>query len=861
MSLRLFCPVKRRVLPQLVLGTNCLFFAFVSLGQTTNYIVDQFDTDTTGLYVNQHWGTAVPTITWDDTTNATTTLGPNNAGSGSSNWVIPWTTTNDQIEVTRAFNNGGVLNLSNFSSVNFDIMFATNSATDGAGSYGAVEVDCVPQSIGWPSTSLAIYTSAVAKGNGWIHVSLPISAASNTNLSAVTGLGIKMQQYRTGPNLTGTTTFWIDNIIFSGFTTPTVTGPPQIIQLNSAQLWQRLDFQITNVPSVSNPFDPDSIRLDAAFTLPSGKTAVVPAFWYQGYQRTLSGNNEYDTVTGQPQWWLRFTPPEVGACSLSLAIQTNGQPFATIVTNFTVVSNSPPSRFGYVGIAPGNRYFQTGDGQALPLNGEDVAWPSSRGTYDYDDWFGSMQSAGENFARIWMSPWSFGIEDAPGTLNNYALDPAWQLDYVLQLAEQKGIYLQLTLDYHGMFATQPDYWGGNNYWPQNPYNITNGGPCIIPNAFFTNSTAKVIYQKRLRYLVGRYGYSQKLLAWEFFNEIDNDYSSVNGLPASESLNPLDVAAWHALMGNWLHTNDPFGHLTTTSLTYANQHPEIWTRPQISYSSEHSYNESSPATSLASDSQYFLTNYGKPIMIGEFGTSWQGWEYNNNDPYLRGFREGIWGGALGGSVGTSMSWSWQNLDSENDYFVYSSLGTILNHAGWGTGLWTNIVFQGGQQSPKAIGLSGPHQSLIYLVAADAAWPTGATNVSLPLQQGQAVTLTNWPAGSYYAKWYDPATGSLVGNSQATASNGSLTFPLPNFSVDLAGIVYPPPTLTAPAVNQNSNFQFQLDSEVGGVYDIESSTDLVNWVAFLTVTNTQGTLVVTGSVPITNSSMFFQAEQNQ
>ena len=38
------------------------------------------------------------------------------------------------------------------------------------------------------------------------------------------------------------------------------------------------------------------------------------------------------------------------------------------------------------------------------------------------------------------------------------------------------------------------------------------------------------------------------------------------------------------------------------------------------------------------------------MIGEFGTDWHGWNYNNSDPYLRGYREGIWSGALGGSSG-------------------------------------------------------------------------------------------------------------------------------------------------------------------------------------------------------------------
>ena len=87
-----------------------------------------------------------------------------------------------------------------------------------------------------------------------------------------------------------------------------------------------------------------------------------------------------------------------------------------------------------------------------------------------------MQSAGENYARIWMCPWEFGIEATANSRTNYRLRPAWQLDYVLQLAEQRGIYLLLCLDYHGMFATQPDSWGGNNYWPQNPYNVDQRRP-------------------------------------------------------------------------------------------------------------------------------------------------------------------------------------------------------------------------------------------------------------------------------------------------------------------------------------------------------------------------------------------------
>ena len=151
---------------------------------------------------------------------------------------------------------------------------------------------------------------------------------------------------------------------------------PQIIQLLPAQAWQRLEFTITNVPAVSNPFDPDVIRVDATFTLPSSKTVTVPAFWYQAYQRSLSGGYESDVPTGPPGWHVRFTPPETGSYTVALTILTNGQPSGSPVnTNFIVSAGPVPARFGYVGIAPGAQYFQTGDGQALRLIGENVCWP------------------------------------------------------------------------------------------------------------------------------------------------------------------------------------------------------------------------------------------------------------------------------------------------------------------------------------------------------------------------------------------------------------------------------------------------------------------------------------------------------
>lgn len=789
---------------------------------------------------------------------------------------------------------------------------------------------------------------------------------------------------------------------------------PQIVQLNAAQLWERIEFRMAGVPAASNPFDPDIISVDAAFTLPSGRTMNVPAFWFQDYQRGLSGGYEYLTPVASPEWRLRFTPPEAGAYLVALTIRTNGQLYGSpAVTNFSVPAGVPPTGCGYVRVAANKQYFETGAGQALRLIGENVSWYLGPGTYNYDEWFGALQAAKENFARVHAVPWAFGIETDPSSLTQYRLDRAWQFDYVLQLAEQEGLYLMLCIEFHLMLQPVPDYWGNDNYWQSNPYNITNGGPCINQNAFFTNATAQATFQKRLRYLIARYGYSPRLLAWQFWSEIDNEYTW---------LNPADVAAWHGLMGNWMHTNDPFGHLVTTSLTGGSDRPEIWTVPQLDFACYHCYSEPFPAARLNALAQSFHQRYGKPVIIDEFGTSWASWN-RTNDPYLRGFRQGLWGGALGGSVGAAISFWWEDIHSENDYPDFTALGTILNRTGWGQGGWTNIAFQtsgsppaavgdlvpGGQPfsitlvpggvwgatppgrlavpiaqaaayagntlnsfvqgswqpglrvpfalnawftnsarvvihlnsvsvsaamavrvdgtqlystnlanldglnevnneynldipvnlpagkhlieitntasgwfyldwvrleqvlpaayslnwapSPDAIGLRGLRESLLYVIAPWVSFSGSSTNSVLPLQQGQMVILTNWPAGSFYAEWYDPVTAACVGYTRATTTNGNLALPLPDFREDLAGIVYPPPAMRTAGVDQAGAFQFQLDSETGGKYFIEKSADLSTWTIFLTITNDQGTLPLTDPSAKMNLRTFFRARQNQ
>jgi len=190
----------------------------------TNYIVDQFDTDING-WGDAGWGPPESMLAWDDTQNATTTIAPNNPGSGSMNVEVDWGgSSGAQALFNRNFNNGTILNLNDYATVSFDVKFDPSSATNGAlgTSYGSLELGAIPTVDGWDSTTLGVYSSAITNGNGWIHVTMLLASAlgTYTKLDAVEGIYFKVQQNYTGANLVGLSDFWIDNIIFQ-----TVSGP------------------------------------------------------------------------------------------------------------------------------------------------------------------------------------------------------------------------------------------------------------------------------------------------------------------------------------------------------------------------------------------------------------------------------------------------------------------------------------------------------------------------------------------------------------------------------------------------------------------------------------------------------------
>jgi len=156
-----------------------------------------------------------------------------------------------------------------------------------------------------------------------------------------------------------------------------------------------------------------------------------------------------------------------------------------------------------------------------------MCWGGRRGSFDYDDWLTPLAKAGGNWIRIWMSSWNCALEwsrEARGDWRTgqykgvgfHSLDNAWKLDTILDLAETNGVAVMLCLGTYGEFNTGGYFNEGQ--WKANPYNATNGGPCLMAADFWTDSAARKLYQQRLRYVTARYGSRTCIQSWEFWNE-------------------------------------------------------------------------------------------------------------------------------------------------------------------------------------------------------------------------------------------------------------------------------------------------------------------------------------------------------
>lgn len=430
-----------------------------------------------------------------------------------------------------------------------------------------------------------------------------------------------------------------------------------IASATSVPVYGRLELTVGLTATYDNPFDPEDVRLDAVITDPDGQETTVPGFFSCPYQRNLVGTKSERLVPVDGAGWrVRFSPRKPGNYR-GRVVLTDGDQKAESPFAFTA---TPAAHHGLVRVAKANPLaFEFEDGSPYFAIGENVCWPSSAGTYDYDNYWRRLAEAGANYARIWVGPFDcFTLERVKRDTDDHAglgridLEDAWRLDYVLDEAAKRGIEVMFCIDsFNSLRIKEP-----HAIWSRCPYSQANGGPLAKPQEFFTNAEARKLFERRLRYIVARWGDNPYVMSWEFWNEVDIIETYVSD----------EVRDWHRDMARYLRDLDPYDHLITTSWARTAGDPNVDALPELDYIQSHQYGAHDAAWYLMKVSREKNATFGKPHYFGEFGTGTRA-EGTREDVDGIHLHNGLWSGVFAPAAGTGMLWWWDNYVEPRDLY--------------------------------------------------------------------------------------------------------------------------------------------------------------------------------------------------
>lgn len=605
--------------------------------------------------------------------------------------------------------------------------------------------------------------------------------------------------------------------------------------------------------------DPSVIDVTATFTAPSGATYDVPAFFGTDYRlRPGSGTvfgeaEQYDPVpeTAGGVWHARFSPDETGTWDYTLRAQDHvpGQETTVISAPMTFQVTPSAARGQVVRDPRDDRFLRYADGTPYLPMGHNVAFgdgnPFLDGSHYYEPHFQSMQAAGQNWVRVWMTDfyitaieWSSTHWSGQyGGVGQYGDVPAFRVEQILDLAEQYGLEVQLVLNDHGQFSSHV-----NARWAENPYNADNGGPVPAddPAAFFSDTTARQLFKQRLRYLVARYSAYRDILAWELFNETQFIGSAVKN-PFNSAQVRDDLVAWHTEMAAYLRSLDPGDHLITTSSDIDTSAAAIWADPNIDLVQVHDYGPLSGRDErFRGYAEDLNATYGKPVIIGEFGLS--GEPELNFDPttstlsadriahlsQATHLHNSAWASAM--SASGAMSWWWGNYIRDDaaahrtapdfpanerinpplrDFFAGEDLA--------GMALDTSTIAAPG--SVVALGLDNGSSGFAWIRDVQNEYGTGAGPGDLAgrTMSGVRVEIAGFSDGTYRIEVHDPWGAQPIVDRLATSVGGSLSIALPDFTRDVAIKIRPVGAATA-----GQPVTVTISSPNGGPVDVTEST---------------------------------------
>ncbi|GAA1815244.1 hypothetical protein GCM10009682_40410 [Luedemannella flava] len=531
----------------------------------------------------------------------------------------------------------------------------------------------------------------------------------------------------------------------------------------------------------ANPYDPAQVDLTVTFAGPNKAELTVPAFSFQDYEPATGAR------LGEPHWLVRVAFPVPGRWTATATLAGGAKPLVSAPLSLDVGPAAEADARGFVRVAGGG--FRYDNGSVFHPVGANICW--SRETdpvkvlADFDRWLGKLGGFGGNATRVWMAAWSFALEWKDTGLGDYTarLRQAWLLDQVLDRAHRQGIRVMLVLVNHGQFSRSY-----NTEWADNPYNRANGGPLAEPEQFVTDEAAQALFERRLRYVAGRWAAHPALWCWEWWNEV--------------SLTPISDAAlapWITRMTRVLRRHDPYRRPITNSYA-SGATSTIWRLPELDFACTHLYSADDAGRRMAEFAASERANAaGKPVVLAEYGAS-GGADDPGTDPEAIGWHNGLWAAAFSGFASGAMYWWWDEyLEKVDGWRQVNGLVEFLKGERLADYTPTPATVSG---DVVALALTSRRRVLAwvrageYTVAGARAAYTEAVKDALrrnaelaysyqpPTVSGAALSLTGLADGVWRARWLTCDGGTEVARGEARVTGGKLTLAVPTLVRDIA-----------------------------------------------------------------------------
>jgi hypothetical protein len=536
-------------------------------------------------------------------------------------------------------------------------------------------------------------------------------------------------------------------------------GKLNFLTTNPAK-YEKIEANFLVNATYTNVYDPDEVSINALITLPDQSQIAVPCFYFEksAYQ---SLNDAWVKDNSQGYWMLRFSSAQIGIHKIQLKLTDKD---GTVSNNEQTIDIQNSIRKGFIKLDADNKqYYRHTSGEPYYPLGINIAWNS---TNKYHQIISNLAKGKANLVRYWHAAfdrqtleWKNGSGFYKG-LGIYSQEAAAEQDSILNLCEEKDIFLQMCIFHHGMFSENV-----NPNWNDNPYKASNGGPLNKAEEFFYNESAKKRTKKLLRYIVARWGYSANLFAWELFNEVQ--FTGVNGSQSSQWR--TEVLNWHDEMGQYIKQLDAFKHPVTTSASDS-QLLDLDAKQGLDILQYHLYNTNLLTTQNNTDKNFLSNLKRTAIICGEYGL-----DVNTANVPFDTQRIAIWTGIM--NQVPHLMWLWDNYTDQTwaDLFKYPA-DYLQNMDFVKEGALSNWTLKA-TYNGSGLGANGFHSAKnFYGLIYDA---NNRNDLS-----GVIADFSKLPAANYKITWYNTLTGetSVMNNVSISSVKNKVT--LPKFSKAIA-----------------------------------------------------------------------------